>query len=207
MIFTGTELVCPAGKPGGAPLIIDLKETLRSEQRQSEVAFVTTIKAPELLREFNIAWRDLHKIIVNLTSEQLVAERVLERRKSVLTLEVVPGKLKELGLANNDSTRTAVITLDTEYQSLQDTVDQIDAIVSHLKGKLKAFENAFNSVRKMIGEDPTHMSGRINHALSGGAEPSTKTYASPEAKKADMPAPSLPTQPLKKSVGFGRASY
>ncbi len=207
MIFTGTELVCPAGAPGAPPLILALESILRAEQRQVEVAFVTPMKAPELLREFNIAWRDLHKITVQLAAEQLRAERELEKRKAVLILEVVPGKLKELDLANNEGTRSAVITLDARYQQLQEVVDEIDAVVRYLKGKLTAFENAFTSVKKIMGEDVYNMQGRQNPNLKGGADPIKPVYVSKAAEELRMPAPELPPTPSPRAGGFGKAKY
>ncbi len=208
MIFTGTELVCPAGAPGASPLILGLESILRAEQRQGEVAFVTPMKAPELLREFNIAWRDLHKITVQLAAEQLRAERELEKRKAVLILEVVPGILKEKGLGSNEANRDAVITLDEKHQQLQEVVDEIDAIVRYLKGKLAAFENAFTSVKKIMGEDVYNMQGRQNPNLKGGAEPARPTYVSKAAEELRMPAPELPAPPPPPKVGgFGKAKY
>lgn len=205
MEFTGTQLVCPSGKPGAEPIVIDLEKILRAEQRQEEVAIVTPMKAPELLREFNIAWRDLHKVVVNLASEQLLAERHLANREAVLTLEVVPGKLKELGIASNEANRKAVVTLDAEHQQLQEVVDEIDGLVRYLKGKLTSFENAFSSVKKILGEDASWMQARQSPSLSGGAE-RKPVYPSPAAAAAKTPA-SIPPLPAAAPVknGFGKS--
>ena len=208
MIFTGTELVVPAGKQGDSPKIIDLAAILRAEQRQEEVAFVTSQKAPELLREFNIAWRDLHKVVVMLASEQLAAERVLARRKAVLILEVVPAVLKSKGLSSNEGTRDAVIELDLEYQELQEVVDQIDGVVRYLKGKLESFENAFSSVKKVMGEDTSWMQARQNHNLTSGSEPRKPVYVSPAAEANREAAVISPTEPaVPKKNAFGKAKY
>lgn len=205
MEFTGTNLICPAGKPGAEPLVIDLEKILRAEQREEEVAMVTPMKAPELLREFNIAWRDLHKVVVSLASEQLIAERHLANREAVLTLEVVPGKLKELGIASNEANRKAVVTLDPEHQRLQETVDEIDGLVRYLKGKLTSFENAFSSVKKILGEDASWMQARTNNNLSGGAAPNKPVYASPAAAKAQTPAHVPAAAPTPARTGFGKS--
>lgn len=170
MIFTSTELVCPRGKDGDTAMVIDLKALLASETRQEEVAFVTPQKAPELLAEFNRSWRDIHKLVIQLSSELLQAQKAVQRRKAILLLEEVPKVLKSKGLTTNDANRDAIITLDDQFDRLQDKADQIKAVVEYLKGKLKTFENAYSSVKKIMGEDAYSM-------LARGSNPATKDGA------------------------------
>ncbi len=184
MIFTGSELVCPRGKVGENPIVLDIGAILQSELRQDEVATVTKFKAPELLAEFNKSWRELHKLFVQLQSEKLKAEKAVEHRRAVLLLEVVPGKLAERKLTSNDAYREAIITLDLPYQAARDTADEIEAVCEYLKGKLKSFENAYSSVKKIMGEDSYNMGRTSNPDLSGDAGP---------------------TKPL--PSGFGKAKY
>lgn len=167
MIFTEQAIVCPKGKKGNEPIVIDLDKIRTSEIRQDEVAIVTKVKAPELLAEFNRSWRELHQIIVQLMSEKNDAEKEQAKRKAVLLLGEVNDILKVKGVSSTADTREAVITLDEEYQALTDTVDQIEAVVEFLKGKMKSFENAYTSVKKILtGEDSGYMGGR-NPNLGG----------------------------------------
>lgn len=213
--LTATELVCPAGRKSEPSITINMQAIFAAEARQEEVAYVTPQKAPELLREFNIAWRDLDKVIVRLSSEHLMAERQLEKRKAVLILDVVPVKLKERGLASNEANRDAVIALDEEYQALQDVVDQLDAVVHLLKGKLKAFENSFSSVKKIMGEDTYNMRGRQNPNLKGGADSQpTPSFVKPNqvaTTSANRPvvsqAATTPQSTASARGGFGKARY
>lgn len=217
--MSASELVCPAGKASDPPVVINMTAILTSEARQEEIASVTPLKAPELLRAFNVAWRDLHDIIVKLESEHLAAERVLAKRKAVLILDVVPGILKEKTLTSNEANRDAVITLDPEFQVLQDTVDQIDTVVQYLKGKLKAFEMAFTSVKKIMGEDTYNMSNRPNPHLSGGADskpagpsfirpvPTTPRTLPPRPEPTSIPGEGGHTPPAPARTGFGKPRY
>lgn len=196
MLFTGSTVVCPRGKPGDNPLVIDLAVILASERRQDEVASVTKFKAPELLAEFNRSWRDLHALVVELQAELTKAQKALDRRKGVLLLEVVPEKLSARKLANNDAHRDAVISLDEQYQAFQETYDQIEAVVEYLKGKLKSFEHAYNSVKKIMGEDGYNMAARgPNTNLSGDAGPSAQP---------DRPVAASPSG---KYAGWGKPKY
>jgi hypothetical protein len=193
MIFNESELVCPRGTPGKEPLIIDIASILAAERRQDEVAIVTKFKAPELLAEFNRSWRKLHDQTTELAAELLDAGKALEKRRSVLLLEIVPSKLKERGLVNNDAHRAAVINLDPQFQALQDTYDQIEAALEWLKGKAKFFENAYHSVKKIMGEDSYNMAGKGgNPRLSIGAE--------------ESPQPVTKSTPPSRG-GWGKAKY
>ncbi len=166
MLIKTAHLVCPPIREGATPLTLDISEILVSEQRQDEIAIVSKAKAPELLAEFNRSWRELSKMIAMLSSEKNHAQKAVDKRVAVLQLEEVPGLLKEKGLSSTADTRAAVITLDPERERLQDIVDQMDAIIELLKGKLKSFENAFTSVKKIMGED-SFMSNARNPNLSG----------------------------------------
>jgi len=199
MLFTGTELVCPAGRKDSGPLIVDLGAILTAEARQAEIAFVTPQKAPELLREFNEAWRNLHKLTVQLAAEKLAAERQTANRRAVLLVDTVPSILKEKHLTSNDANRDAIITLDAEYQALLETEDQLTAIVAYLRGKLTSFENAFSAVKKIMSEDTYNMQARQNPNLKGGG---SSGLADDRSRPASPPPASPP-----RSTGFGKARY
>ncbi len=179
MLIEGTTVKVPAPKPGGKEITIQLGDIMIAEQRQSEIAFVTPIKAPELLSLFNGAWRDVDKLVKELVEARIRAERELERRRSSLLLYEVEKILKDCGLSSTKDTRDAAISLDPAYQDLQDRVDQLTAAGEYLKGKLKSFENAFTSVKKIMGEDTYNMSSRPNHHLSGTTERSAPRSAPP----------------------------
>jgi hypothetical protein len=177
-------------------IVLQLGTILIAEQRQNEVAFVTPIKAPELLALFNATWRDVDKLVKELVAARIQAERELERRRASLLLYEVEGILKKCDLSSTKDTRDAAIALDTAYQDLQDRVDQITAAGEYLKGKLKSFENAFTSVKKIMGEDVYNMSTRIgNPNLSG-------TTDRPRTDSAQTTPPTITTR-----AGWGKPRY
>jgi len=172
MLIEGTTVTVPGPKVGDRDIVLDLKDILVAESRQNEVAIVTLMKAPELLALFNEAWRNVDKYVKQLIAAQNTAEHQLDRRRAKLLLEIVEGVLKGAGLSSTKDTRDAVIALDDEYQVIQDRLDQITAAAEYLKGMLKSFENAFTSVKKIMGEDAFNMANRIgNSNLSHGKEP------------------------------------
>jgi hypothetical protein len=179
MIFDGSVMVCPSGTPGGTPLILDLEPILVSERRQDEVATATKFRAPELVAEFNRTWRRLNDILGQLAVERLKALKALRARRDVLLLEVVPKKLASLGLPSNKENREAVIGQDAECGPRQDTVDQIEAVIAYLKGKMKSFENAYTAAKKIMGDDQYGLGASKNPALSGDAGPSRPGFGKP----------------------------
>jgi len=175
LIQENAVIVVPGGREGDPyypDIRVDLGVILTNQHRQAEVASVTKMKAPELLKTFNESWRDLDKLIKQLVASEIVAEREVEKRKATMLLEEVEGILKsKTNVSSTKDTRDAVIILDPTYQRLQDRVDKIHAMSEFLKGKLKSFENAYTSVKKILGEDPTSMLYRHgNPNLSHGAD-------------------------------------
>jgi hypothetical protein len=153
VLITETTLTVPAGSMLDPDITIDLAAILRSESRQDEVATVTPGKAPELLAEFNRSWLRIHDVYAKLEKEKNTAEKEADKRKGILLLEVIPKTLADKGIASAADTRKAVIDTDAEYEILTDRLDQLKAAVLYIKGKLKSFENAYNSVKKIMGED------------------------------------------------------
>lgn len=152
-------IVCPRAGSSVDAITIDLKKILEAEHRMIEVQAVTPGKASELCTVFTISWRDLHQNICYLEKEKIDAQKIVDRRKAVVILEVLPQYLKDKGLfsakspTGNEELRSAVLALDIEHQVAQDVVDQITAIIELLKGKLKAFEWSYSTVKKIMGSN------------------------------------------------------
>lgn len=192
-------IVCPRGSGEGSPIVIDLKAILIAESRVIEVQAVTPTKAGELLATFNVSWRDLHQNIVFLEKEKNDAERSLNRTRSTIVLDKVPDILKAKGLTNNEHHREAVVTLDPDYQSAEERMQIITAISELLKGKLKSFEMAYNSVKKLLGESAFNYLNRNDHRTSGD----TGTRDIGETSPDERPAQTKP----KAYSGFGTPRY
>jgi hypothetical protein len=214
MQLTTTELIVPAGTSDRPDIVIDIQTILAAEVRQQEVQSLTPTKAPELLATFNHSWREIHALTVRLEAEKNKATKTADHRKGVLLLEVIPARLKELNISSAADTRQAVIDTDTEYERLTDRVDQLEAAVALFKGKLKSFENAYTSVKKIMGEDAFNMAGRgTNSALSGD----TRSSSSPSVKPPSTPPPppTIPPSlgnrsdgaPRPVRPGFGQSRY
>jgi hypothetical protein len=164
-MIESTDLIVPSGD-GSVQIRISLGDILTAEIRQDEVAIVTPGKAPELLSTYNRAWRETHQWMSRLEAEKNRAEKALRNRKGVLILEVIPEKLRVLDMKSSVDIREAVIDTDAEYGALTDRVDQIKAAIMYLKGKLESFENAFTSVKKIMGESTYNFGG--GPSMSGG---------------------------------------
>jgi hypothetical protein len=167
-------LTCPAGKRGAPPIVIAFGKILAAEARQVEIASVTPEKASMLLEVYNTAWRELHALFSKLSYEKVCAEKEANRRKAIVLLEIVPTRLKDLGVASSADTRQAVLDLDEEYQDYTDRVAQLEAVCEYMKGKLKSFENAFTAVKKVMQEDLYGMLYKGQDGTSAGAQGTAK---------------------------------
>lgn len=203
MLITETVLTVPAGNLLDPDIKIDLAAIQVSEVRQDEVARVTAVKAPELLAEFNRSWRGIMDIVSLLEKEKNRATKEADKRKGVLLLEVIPERLKSLGIASSADNRQAVIDTDDEYGILTDRLDQIKAAIMFIKGKLTSFENAFTSVKKIMGESTYNHSQHISGDTSS---PGGKSYLRAGDKSPSAPA-TQPKPEVQLTNGFGTARF
>jgi len=229
MILNEQAIVCPAGKRGEQPIVIDFGGVVQAHLRESEVAIVNKAKAPELLSTFNKAWRDLHDVISKLEAEKNKADREASFRASYITLEVAPQALKNRGLPINAKTIDAIINGDEEYARLCEVLSEIKSVQEFLKGRMKSFENSYNSVKKIMGEEAYNMQRRDQELSAGsgdaagraGYQITDKWCAVPNCgerqflcpsgivcKNGHGGAPSLNEKPNKPTMtGFGRAKF
>jgi hypothetical protein len=121
-----------------------------AESRMDEIATVTPQRGPELLSVFNQALRVLGEHLADLSYQESLAKRKVRERRAVVVLEVIPTKLAEKKLSNNDTNREAVIDLDPEYAVLSDVQNQIEAAFVLIREKLKSTESAINSTKKSL---------------------------------------------------------
>lgn len=159
MLFTSTELVCPAGKPGGNTTIIDLKEIKNAESRIQDVRIANPGNSAELLSCYITAWHDLNQLTVRLMKEHNDAIREAHRVKAVIIFDEVPKYLKAREMwtarspAGSEDLREAVLNLSPEYRTALERVDEIAAILDLLKGKLNVFKMAYDAVKKILSGD------------------------------------------------------
>ena len=190
MIYqTETALVCPRADATAQPLVIDLSISYQTEARVPEVAFVTQAKAPELLAAFNSGYLELHKQVTMLEYELVQARTAADKVRAIVLLDRAPGILEARGLINgknrsgSEDLRNAVLAQDEEYQKAVETAEQIECVVELLKGKLKGFEMAYSSVKKILGEGAFNMLNRRLGSGTGTAEPGTTPIGSARYNK------------------------
>jgi hypothetical protein len=179
---------------GKAPLVIDLTHVYEIENRIEEVAFVTTAKAPELMARFNEAYLYVHKHISLLEYELNRAEREANKVRAIILLDKVSVILEQKGLlsgksrAGSEDLRTAILDQDEEYQDALDQTQKIKCVIELLKGKLKGFEMAYTSTKKILGESSMNL---INRTFGSGT--------------GDAPVGGSNPEPI--AMGFGKATY
>jgi hypothetical protein len=149
------------------PLLVRLDLIAKSEARMPEVAFVTKEKSPELLSALNIAWRDLHELVTLLRHEHDLSKDNLTKVRAQRLLDVIIPKMNETaGVPQSKDVRDALLEADADVQRAQRRVYELACVVELLTGKLKAFEMAFSSVKKIMGDNAYNHAHNPN--LSGG---------------------------------------
>lgn len=156
-----------------------MDEVYRAEGRIKEVAYVNAHKAPELLAAFNIAYLDINDHLTKLELALNEAQKVANKRRSIVILDEVPKILALKGLAStrspggSEDQRNAILDQDELYLTALERVQIVKAMQSLLEGKQKAIEMAFTSVKKILGGEPSWKDNGLaskSHRFSAGAE-------------------------------------
>lgn len=138
---------------GTGTIAIHLAEVARAEARQEEVAYVTKDKAPELLTALNRGWLEVSKLALLVNREMLKAKKEVSHRRAIILVDLLPQILVSKGIEQaNAEIRQAVLDLDEEHVRREERVEQIRVVLELLKIKAKGLENAFTSVKKIMGQ-------------------------------------------------------
>ena len=179
MDISNEHLTTPDGKT------YDLSRVFLAESRVFEIASVTPTKAPELLALFCRASFDLGRIIPQVYLGYLMAQKVVANRKAVLMVDVIPGKIAEKKLSQNDATRQALLDLDQEYSAALAKEYEFDAYMMFLKRRIEDIEESIHSIKKVLDETgPAYHRANYNLNNTGDLQDSNEAQSdSPKATK------------------------
>lgn len=141
------------------PLVIDMTAIRYAESRLSEVAIVNSARAAELLSLFNNAWLVSSKYLDMLKYESDCAERKASEVRAIFIVDKLPDLLKAKGLSTprsplgSEDIRLAFLEIDVEYKKIRDLQGILKSYVHFFETYRKAFENSYNSVKKLITND------------------------------------------------------
>jgi hypothetical protein len=144
-----THYLVPTGD-GTNKIAIDLVEIVKAEQRLCDVAIVNQHTAPEMLSTFNDIWLKLNRSVTQLTYQRNVAENCHKTAQATAKLNCTDEAIKALGHSKASADlREAFVQKDAEVQKTKDRLDEISFVLETLRGKMQAFYNAYNSVKKL----------------------------------------------------------
>ncbi len=181
-----TRYEVPSGDGQGAPIVLDIAAVVQAESRLQEVANVNAHNAAELLATYNDSWLQLNKSVVRLTYERNRAENTHKRTKALVLLDCNDEEMKKRGYTkSSQDIREALVETDPTVTAAKDRLDEIRAVLDYLVGKQKAFENAYTSVKKLVGTTqlplrPLNDTGRQPLIQDAGADDSIpETFVMP----------------------------
>ncbi len=183
---------------GRDPIVFDMELARVAEARVRDISYVKPDTAPELLALFNEAYIVVARYCAQLEYEYQRANSQLERRSAVVLLDEVPAKINEKGLGNtrsplgSEDIRNAFIQKDEEYQQILESIASLKATKELMYMKLKAFDMAYTSIKKILGEQLSRYAPTLN-----GGPISSETPVGKEESSVDEPV----APPIQRSVG------
>lgn len=175
------QLVVPNPLKDLAPLVYDLEVVSGAEERINEIAVVTPTKAPELLALFSQSCLQLARCLGDLYLQYSFAKRRVSERRAIMIIDVIPEKLKDKKLPQNEMNRQALLDLDEEYSRAILVENQLDAALELIKNRLRLMEGNISAVKKVIGDtsktyiryNPNLITGEIQDSEVPGHEESS----------------------------------
>jgi hypothetical protein len=150
------------------PLVLDTTQIVYAQERLPEVAFSNTSRAPELMAVFNMAYLNTTRCLAQLEYELIQAKTRANSIKAVLLLDRLPGMLQAKGLSTarsplgSEDIRQAFLDSDPEYLAALELTHNTQCYIAALEGQKRAFENAYNAVKKMLGQDTSTQRQNLN---------------------------------------------
>lgn len=178
------KYIIPRGDGVGEPIILDISAVVKAESRLRDVAIVNTHNAAELLAVFNEHWLTLHRNVTQLTYERNRADDAAKRAFAEALLDCNDDAVKKRGHSKtSQDLREALATVNILVIAARDRLNEIKAVLDYLVGKRQAFENAYNSVKKLVST-PQLPTEKLNHGAPQQQQRPPQRYASPPAKTA-----------------------
>lgn len=181
------------------PLELDMTEINMAAGRIQDVAFVNQSRAGELLALFNTAYLNVGRYMALVEYEYEMAEKKAAEIRAVLIIDKIPGILQEKGLATSrnplgsEDIRLAVMNMDPEYKRAQELIINIRCYLTLLQDTKKAFEMAYNGVKKVMGDSSSNMNRLSNPNLPQPA-PSSGASSVPDVWTESKGTVTIPNQ-------------
>jgi hypothetical protein len=145
-----TNYLVPTGD-GKNKIVINIEEIVQAELRLQDVAIVNQFTAPEMLSTFNAVWLKLNRSVTQLTYQKNIADNHHKNAIADAKLACTEEALQKLGHTKASADlRAAFVQKDPTVQATKDRLDEISFILDTLRGKMEAFYNAYNSVKKLV---------------------------------------------------------
>ncbi len=164
--------------PGGPLQSMTVEAIYYAEGRLEEVAFANQQRSPELLATFNKAWLEAARVVTQLQYEIGHAKADLAALRGEIILTRAPAALMKMGLATekhptgSESIRQAFVDQQTDYRALDGIVTELIYIRDLFEAKRDALENAYESVKKILGSTaPGLMARNPNLSETVGGSP------------------------------------
>jgi hypothetical protein len=188
-----------------APLKLELGPIIAAEHRINDIGFATKDQAKVLYSTFIGAY--IHAAKMHAMVKLHVAKGAIESRKrrSIVLIDIIPGKAKEKGLGSARSptgaedVREAFFYADEEFVAIENSRSHLEAAEALMFGKMMAFKSAAEACAAMLSPDERPRAS--NTEVVGGFHGVDPNGRMVEAG-AQEHTPAAPP-PIKDVAGFG----
>ena len=191
------------------PIKLEMGPLFAAERRINDIGFATKAQAKALYANFLGAY--IHAAKLHAMVKLHVAKSAIEsrRRRSIILIDIIPGKAKEKGLSTSRSPtgaediREAFFYEDEEFVHIENSRAALEAAEQLMFGKMMAFKSAADACSAMLSPDEREHRGPNTEVQAGAhgidpmgdmVEAGAREHTPEVPPKADVP-------------GFGKPSH
>lgn len=191
-------------------LKLELGPIIAAEHRINDIGFASKDQAKGLYSTFMGAY--IHASKLHAMVKLHVAKGAIESRKrrSIVLIDIIPGKAKEKGLGTARSptgaedVREAFFYADEEFVSIENSRAHLEAAEQFMFGKMMAFRSAAEACCAMLSPDERP---RFNNTEVVGGFHGVDPDGRMVEQGAAQHTPSTPIPPIVDVGGFGKPSH
>lgn len=162
-----TTLSVPRGYNNLPPMVLEMSEIYRIEDRISEIRLANPMNIPSLISDFLSGYIQVTKHLAKVQLEKSEAEIALREAKSICILDKAEAVLAEKKQKSTADTREAVLHMDPQVQAISQRLNMLEAVFTLLRDKSRALEMAYHGA-KHVSTVQSHIPDSRNYGGYSG---------------------------------------
>jgi hypothetical protein len=133
--------------------MVDISKLIKYTKKLNDIGSISKMMAPVYISDFIQAIDVTSSMLAAAVKEDLEAKAALETAEAIAYLDKAQAYLESKGVKDSSEARKRFVDIDEDVMRCKNDKARTEALVCFLKGKLKNFQNAHDSLKKICYGD------------------------------------------------------